>query len=199
MIPDRRNKDSREPTMKNEHEAPMNSNKKKEKIKRMPSEILAEKDSLKDDVSGYEFQEIADLESWSSLEGDNYMSVNNMSHKDVSFGYQSKTQALDEILKGNDRKTVNFVGENIETMVVGEKNAHRGILTKKRLTLDPDRPPLVSFSQFLMRSLTKECQMRTRRRFCVMTNLQSSLEPRGLLSEKIIRITSPLILTFHEK
>ena len=126
----------------------MNSKIKKDKIKRIPSEILAEKDSLKDDVSGYEFQEIADLESWSSLEGDNYMSVNNLSHKDVSFGYQSKAQALDEILKGNDRKTVNFVGENKETMVFGQKNAHRGILTKKRLTLDPGRPPIVSFSWF---------------------------------------------------
>jgi hypothetical protein len=109
---------------------------------------MAEKDSLKDDVSCYEFQEIADLESWSSMELENYMSVNNLSHKDISLGYQGKGLAHDEIAEGNDRNTVNFVGESLETLVVGKKNVRRGILTKKRMTLDPGQQPFVSFSQF---------------------------------------------------
>jgi hypothetical protein len=147
MIPDRRNKDSCSPAMKNENEAPMNSDKKKDKIKRIPSEIMAEKDSLKDDVSGYEFQDIADLESWSSMELENYMSVNNLSHKDISLAYQRKGLAHDEIAEGNDRNTVNFVGESLETLVVGQKNVQRRILAKKKLTLDPGQRPFVSFSQ----------------------------------------------------
>jgi hypothetical protein len=62
-----------------ENEPTMGSNETKAKAKKTSPKS---QESLHEnqDMSGYEFQEIANVEGWSSMENEHYMTVNNLSH-----------------------------------------------------------------------------------------------------------------------
>ena len=76
---DRKHKDSCNTAMTIENEAPMIFNETKAKSKKMTT---VNPDSLyeKPEVSGYEFEEIANVEGWSSMDNEHCMTVNNLSH-----------------------------------------------------------------------------------------------------------------------
>ena len=135
----------------------------------MPTEGIPEPESPRKDTSGYEFQEIADPEGWSSMENENYMTVNSWGPLELSFGHLNKGIAFDEIAENNDRNTLGYVGETLETLVVGDKNPPKRQRTKKKST-DPGPRPFVSFSKIKLQSLIKQSPMSMKRRFCMMTS-----------------------------
>jgi hypothetical protein len=111
----------------------------------MPTEGVPKPDSPEQDLSGYEFQEISDLERWSSMENELYMTVNSSGPLELSFGHPNKEIAVDQITENNDRTTLGYVGETLDTLVIGDKNPPKRKRTKKK-SMEPGRRPLVSFS-----------------------------------------------------
>jgi hypothetical protein len=70
----------------------------------------------KKDRSCYEFQDIANVEGWSSMDNDHFMRVNNPSQCDLSFGKFHNSTAADNIAGINDKKTANFMRNTVSTL-----------------------------------------------------------------------------------
>jgi hypothetical protein len=117
---DRKSKDSsnpivtiENPLMKMENEADMSYDETKDDLKNMASRIQISPESPETafqnkSPSCYEFQEIANVEGWSSMDNDHFMTVNDPSQYDLSFGQYHNSTAVDEIAGINDKNTVNY-------------------------------------------------------------------------------------------
>jgi hypothetical protein len=101
----------------------------------------------KKDRSCYEFQDIANVEGWSSMDNDHFMTVNNPGHYDLSFGQFHNSTAVDDIVGINDKNIVNYMRNTVSTLDIDGINSPQKIRTEKN-KLEPLLRPFVSFSQF---------------------------------------------------
>jgi hypothetical protein len=81
------------------------------------------------------------------MEPDNSIQVENKCQKEIIFGLPNKGITVDDAPKFIEGNTVNYVGETLETLAVGERYSSKKIQTNENLP-QPGRRPFVSFSQF---------------------------------------------------